>query len=55
MEQETPGGEASSVPDSAAAGEKEESSDTVDHSKMPEHPGRDSDSEGENDGDEQEQ
>uniref|UniRef100_A0A7N6C173 RNA helicase aquarius n=1 Tax=Anabas testudineus TaxID=64144 RepID=A0A7N6C173_ANATE len=54
MEQENPEGEASSVPKSEETSEKEDSENTVDHSKMPEHPGRDSDSE-EDSGEEQEQ
>lgn len=55
MEQENPEGETSSVPNLEDTSEKEEIDDTVDHSKMPEHPGRDSDSEGEDSGEEQEQ
>lgn len=55
MEQENPEGEAGSVPNSEDTSEKEESGNAVDHSKMPEHPGRDSDSEGEDSGEDQEQ
>lgn len=55
MEQETPEGEASSEPNSEGTHEKEENQDTVGHAKMPEHPGRDSDSDGEDSGEEQEQ
>nr|XP_020469667.1 intron-binding protein aquarius [Monopterus albus] len=52
MEQENPGGEGSSEATLDSTSEKEE---TVDHSKMPEHPGRDSDSDGEDSGEEPEQ
>ncbi|KAF0044147.1 hypothetical protein F2P81_003305 [Scophthalmus maximus] len=55
MEQETPEGEASSEPNSEDTSEKEENPDAVGHAKMPEHPGRDSDSDGENSGEEKEQ
>ncbi|XP_045899068.1 RNA helicase aquarius-like isoform X1 [Micropterus dolomieu] len=55
MEQENPEGEASLEPNSEDTSEKKENQDTVDHAKMPEHPGRDSDSDGEDSGKEQEQ
>uniref|UniRef100_A0AAX7TCD2 Aquarius intron-binding spliceosomal factor n=1 Tax=Astatotilapia calliptera TaxID=8154 RepID=A0AAX7TCD2_ASTCA len=54
MEQENPEGTASTEPNSEDAGEKEGNKDTDGHAKMPEHPGRDSDSDGES-ADEQEQ
>lgn len=47
MEQENPEGTASTEPNSEDAGEKEGNKDTDGHAKMPEHPGRDSDSDGE--------
>lgn len=53
MEQENPEGEISSVPSTEDTSEKEENQDTVGHAKMPEHPGRDSDSDGEDSGEEQ--
>lgn len=55
MEQETPEGEANSEPNSEDRSEMKETQDTADHAKMPKHPGRDSDSEGEDSGREQEQ
>lgn len=55
MEQETTEGEANSEPNSKDRSEIKENQDTADHTKMPEHPGRDSDSEGEDVGEEQEQ
>lgn len=55
MEQDTPEGEATSEPNSEDTSEKEENQDTVGHAKMPEHPGRDSDSDGEDSGEEQKQ
>lgn len=55
MEQETPEAEASSEPNSEENSEKMENQDTSGRAKMPEHPGRDSDSDGEDSGDEQEQ
>lgn len=54
MEQENPEGTASTEPNSEDPGEKEGNKDTDGHAKMPEHPGRDSDSDGES-ADEQEQ
>lgn len=42
MEQETPEGEPK--PNAEDTSEKEEKQDAVGHAKMPEHPGRDSDS-----------
>lgn len=54
MEQENPEGESSPKPNSEDTSEKEETKDdTVGHAKMPEHPGRDSDSDGEDSGEEQ--
>lgn len=53
MEQETPEGEASTEPTSEDTSEEKESPDKAEHAKMPEHPGRDSDSE--DSGGEQEQ
>lgn len=55
MEQETPEGEASAEPTSEDTGEEKGSPDEAEHAKMPEHPGRDSDSDGEDSGGEQEQ
>uniref|UniRef100_A0A4W6EM52 RNA helicase aquarius n=1 Tax=Lates calcarifer TaxID=8187 RepID=A0A4W6EM52_LATCA len=52
MEQENPEGEASSEPNTEDTSEKEENQDTAGHDKMPEHPGRDSDSDGEDSGEE---
>lgn len=52
MEQEPPKGERSSE-DSSEKNKNEE--DAADHTKMPEHPGRDSDSDGEDSAAEQEQ
>lgn len=54
MEQENPEGEANSEPKSGETREKDGNQDTVAHAKMPEHPGRDSDSDGEDSGEEQE-
>lgn len=53
MEQDNPEGEASSEPNSEDTSKKGENQDTADHAKMPEHPGRDSDSDGEDSGEEQ--
>ncbi|TMS21649.1 RNA helicase aquarius [Larimichthys crocea] len=55
MEQETPEAEAKPEPNSEDTSEKKENEDTADHAKMPEHPGRDSDSDGEDSGGEKEQ
>uniref|UniRef100_A0A665WP71 RNA helicase aquarius n=1 Tax=Echeneis naucrates TaxID=173247 RepID=A0A665WP71_ECHNA len=55
MEQENTEGEESSEPSSKDTSAKEENQDKVGHAKMPEHPGRDSDSDGEDSGDDQEQ
>lgn len=55
MEQDNPEGEANSEPKSEDTSNKGENQDAADHAKMPEHPGRDSDSEGEDSGEEQEQ
>lgn len=55
MEQETPEGEANSEPKSEDTSDKEEQKETEGHAKMPEHPGRDSDSEEEDSGEEQKQ
>lgn len=55
MEQETPEGEANSEPNAEDTSEMKENQDTADHAKMPQHPGRDSDSDGEDSGGEQEQ
>lgn len=55
MEQDNPDGGANSEPNSGDTRESEGKQDTVGHEKMPEHPGRDSDSEGENSGGEKEQ
>lgn len=52
MEQENPEGETSSEPKTENTSESE-SRDPVDHTKMPEHPGRDSDSDEEDNGEEQ--
>lgn len=45
MEQDAPEGGAKSEPSAADTGEMKESEDAAEHAKMPEHPGRDSDSE----------
>lgn len=50
MEQENPEGAPNPEPNSADPSESQEKQDTEEHSKMPEHPGRDSDSEGEDSG-----
>lgn len=52
MEQETPQGEPNSEPSVENTSEMKVDQDTADHAKMPEHPGRDSDSDGEDSGEE---
>uniref|UniRef100_A0A667YP42 RNA helicase aquarius n=1 Tax=Myripristis murdjan TaxID=586833 RepID=A0A667YP42_9TELE len=47
MEQESPEGEANMEPNSEHTTEREGNQETEDHAKMPEHPGRDSDSDDE--------
>lgn len=42
-------------PNSEDISERKEHQDRAEHAKMPEHPGRDSDSDGEDSGEEQEQ
>ncbi|XP_068616124.1 RNA helicase aquarius-like, partial [Brachionichthys hirsutus] len=50
MEQDAPEGETISEPNSEEAGEMKDDEKTSDHAKMPEHPGRDSDSDGDDKG-----
>ncbi|XP_041668870.1 RNA helicase aquarius [Cheilinus undulatus] len=52
MEQEAQEGSKNSEPMSEDSKEEPESQDTEEHAKMPEHPGRDSDSDGEDSGEE---
>uniref|UniRef100_A0A667YTH2 RNA helicase aquarius n=1 Tax=Myripristis murdjan TaxID=586833 RepID=A0A667YTH2_9TELE len=54
MEQESPEGEANMEPNSEHTTEREGNQETEDHAKMPEHPGRDSDSDDEDSTEEQE-